>query len=306
MHKFNIFLAFSLALIIKACTGASHEYKEYNFEIKTKCRVIGDSKDFAIYENNRFPSVLSYSNFFVDIGGNSGNNKYVMEYCECYTDSGNCRIAGGSDKNDGITSGYSRVLLEFEFLGREEWKGKTSDDLFHQYQKVVNLPSNYQHLPDEDDELFFSNIYEFPSTDDPKTSYTGDHAVFDNAEDTIKRNYTFPLYYMVNWEDDDDNNHQTNKSLMKIDENHLMVVGAFRIASVIECVNHFNGKEQVAERFVFTRDHYQLTDLDCNTWGNQTYQMDQLDSVSNSDSIFKMNVAILIFLITLCYVINNV
>jgi len=299
MRKFNIFVALSFALI-DACYGVSHEYKEYNFEIKTRCRVVGDPKALALYENNRFPSVFSYSNFFVDISGKSGNNKYVMEYCECYTDSGNCRIAGGSDKNDGITSGYSRVILEFELLEPEAWKGKTYDDLYNQYQKVVNIPKDYQHLPD-DDELFFSNIYEYPSEDDPKITFAGDHIVFENAEDTVKGNYTFPIYYMVNYDDD-----EMKKSLLKVNENHLMPVGAFRIASVIECVNHFNGKEQVAQRFAFTRDNFQLTDLDCNTWGNQTYQMEQLDSASNSDSVLKMNIAILIFLITLCYVVNNV
>jgi len=312
MRSFNSF-ALTFITFIQACLGGG-ELKEYNFEMQTKCRVISSkdkgSSSFSLYENNNNPSVLSYANYFIDIAGDSGNNKYIMEYCECYTESGNCRIAGGSEKNDGITTGHSRAILEFELVegeGKEELKSQSYEDLFNKYQKDLNLPKDYKHVP-EDNELFFSNIYEFTSSNDDDdgshhdnkedkkvSSFSGDHAVFEKAEDTVKTDYLFPLYYTIN------TNHDVAKNI-KIDENKIVQVGRFRIASIIECIDYFNGKEQVSKKNTYVRDGFTLTDLDC-TWGNQTYQLEQIESASNSDNILKMNVAILIFLITLCYVV---
>ncbi|ORX45633.1 hypothetical protein BCR36DRAFT_585649 [Piromyces finnis] len=291
MLKSSIFAFVAASLI---CRCYSNEYKEYNFDVNTKCRVIGEEKDLELYENKKNPSVLSYSNFFFDIDGAGGHNLYTVEYCECYTETGNCRLATGFDKNDSITVGYSRAIIEFEMDKKDDIKNETYDSLFKKHQTEFNLPSNYKHNKDLD-EIFFSNIYETTSSDG--NTYIGEHAVYESVKDVIDKNYKFPIYYTVNKTEEG--------SIVRVDTKTTVKIGEFKVASIIECLSYYDGTQQVSKKNIYGREGFKINELDC-TWGNQTYQMEQIESESNSDHIFQMNIIVLLFLISLCYVVTNI
>ncbi|OUM65288.1 hypothetical protein PIROE2DRAFT_7751 [Piromyces sp. E2] len=298
------------ALVTVACIGGCHgnEYKEYNFDVNTKCRVVGEgdspssspSSSFgALYQNNKNPSVLSYSNFFVNIDGPGGHNQYTVEYCECYLETGNCRLATGHDKNDSITRGYSRAIIEFEIDKKEDVQSKTFDDLFREHQKEFTLPDHFNRQKDSD-EIFFSNIYNSFDDDDDHDDgnfFLGDHAVYESAKDVIDKNYKFPIFYTVNKTEEG--------SVVRIDTKTTVKIGDFKVAGIIECLSYYDGTQQVSKKNIFGREGYNLEELEC-TWGNQTYQMEQLESSSNSNRIFQLNIVVLLFLISLCYVVINI
>jgi len=277
---------------ISGCYGS--EYKEYNFDINTKCRVVGDTKDLTLYQNNKSPSVLSYSNYFVNIDGPGGHNQYSVEYCECYPETGNCRLATGFDKDDSITKGYSRAIIEFEIEKKDDLVKKTYEDLFNEHIKDFSLPDNFNHNVNTD-ELFFSNIYESISSDG--NYYLGEHAVYESAKDVIDKNYKFPIYYTINKTEEN--------TIVRVDTKTTVKVGEFTVASIIECLSYYDGTQQVSKKNVFGKEGFKIDEVDC-TWGNQTYQMEQMESSSNSDRIFQLNIAILLFLISLCYVVVNI
>eukprot|EP00833_Pecoramyces_ruminatium_P013845 jgi/Orpsp1_1/1187877/evm.model.d7180000060856.1 len=257
------------------------------------CKVIGDKNLFSIYSDGKNPK---FFNFYDQVY--FGDKIYNIGYCECYTETRNCRVEFFNNKN--YEKRY-KAILEFEY----------QEDINMLKLEIPNYPENIQTNianPDFDSifkdynqylqnmkntsiEYYYSNALEYklvslykPNPDVDSIFFT--FSALDNQYDVLEsyielsplktlmdENKLFSLYY------------SPRLSIYKRDMfKYYYPFGGFKIRNILEC--YYNGND--IQHYQYSYQDTPPFNIDC-TWGNTSYVSEKINEGEREKWIYEVN-----------------
>ncbi|KAG4107861.1 hypothetical protein H8356DRAFT_1618981 [Neocallimastix lanati (nom. inval.)] len=280
MHTLLSILGFTFTLFSKGhCLNNVSTYK-------SNCKVVGDPNAIKIYKDNVFPTFnTNIDNLLIN------GTKYSVGYCECSTETGNCRVEYDAQ----LENTYRKVIVEYIMLS--DLKNKTFDSLYADYKKEVEekrkqfyyygemeeklidpMPETHTIDP-QTDKIYFSNskIYhqldgkiqndeEVVSVESAENILKSDHN--ENKKDIVESYY--PLRYAP-------------ALPLNEDEQISIIIGKFEIGHVVDCTaGDKDFKNGNVTKKAYTREGFQAPDVDC-SWGNPSVKVEKILNAENEN-----------------------
>ncbi|OUM62646.1 hypothetical protein PIROE2DRAFT_61758 [Piromyces sp. E2] len=243
----NVLRAVFYGLLLFKLSLAEAKSSEFNYDFQ--CTVLGSG---TILQNNHY-HIETNNKIFLNtkIPGTKEYHDFWLDKCECYSNSGSCRVAVESTEG----SKKLRIIVVFTMVDDSLIKNKvTFKDLFQTAEKKGIIKSrDYCNVRNE---LYFSSVYTYKNSNN---KYKNDYIPgYEKPKEMIRNDYTFPIYYNA-LADYGRINDGKNGS-----ENLFTIIGSYRIDSVVECVSNYADFSSYTIRNSYNRSGHAPTAVACN------------------------------------------
>jgi len=252
-----LYIIFSVFFLLNIYLVKSETANQNTFDNNFKCTVLGSG---SVLDGNLTIKTFSRMLINTKLSGASQFNYFRIEKCECYTNSGNCRVATTSQEGSKNLRLIVVFALDSENIDKNNINNNrnvvtqhvTFKTLFQEAQKQNKIKSrSYCNVKNS---VYFSSIYSYKNGN-KSASIPG----YDRPKDIVNSEHRFPLYYTALA--------QYGKTMdgANGEERLLTVIGTYRIDSVVECVSKDPSFDKVDVRNVYNRSGYFVnTAVDCN------------------------------------------
>jgi len=250
MNILNIIFYVCVFFLLNLNLVKSESVKASSFNNNFKCSVLGGG---SVLSTGEKLVVKTYNKNFLNakLSGTSQFNNFQMEACECYTNSGACRIALTSQEGSKNLRLILVLVLEDNKIVTNQVSFKT---IFQDAEKKGKIQN--RSYCDVKNSVYISSIYAYKNSSNKadKANLPG----YDKAKDIVKSNHRFPLYYYASAK------YGKIRDGKNGEEALLTIIGSYRVDTVVECVSKY-ADFSTGDRHEYHREGYgKNTAVACN------------------------------------------